>query len=46
MTAHTEYLTFNTRERRQLINITEKLTEIVSRSKVREGFCLVSAMGE
>jgi secondary thiamine-phosphate synthase enzyme len=44
MKAHTEYLTFQTGERRELINITDKLAGIVSRSKVQEGFCLVSAM--
>jgi secondary thiamine-phosphate synthase enzyme len=44
MKAHTEYLTFQTGERRELINITDKLASIVSRSKVQEGFCLVSAM--
>jgi secondary thiamine-phosphate synthase enzyme len=44
MKAHTEYLTFQTGKRRELINITEKLASIVSRSKVQEGFCLVSAM--
>ena len=44
MTAHTEYLTFTTRQRRELINITEKLAEIVGRSRIQEGMCLVSAM--
>lgn len=44
MKTHTEYLTFNTRKRRELINITERLENVVSQSKVREGFCLVSAM--
>lgn len=44
MKAHTEYLSFNTRKRHELVNITEKLEGIVSQSKVREGFCLVSAM--
>jgi len=44
MKTHTEYLTFNTRKRHELINITRKLEAIVSQSKVREGFCLVSAM--
>ena len=44
MTAHTEYLTFNTRQPRELINITERLAEIVARAKVRDGMCLVSAM--
>jgi secondary thiamine-phosphate synthase enzyme len=44
MTAHTEYLTFTTRQRRELINITDRLAEIVQRSRIREGMCLVSAM--
>jgi secondary thiamine-phosphate synthase enzyme len=44
MTAHTEYLSFHTTRRRELINITERLAAIVGRSGVREGFCLVSAM--
>ena len=44
MTAHTEYLTFTTRQRRELINITERLAEIVQRSRIQEGMCLVSAM--
>jgi secondary thiamine-phosphate synthase enzyme len=44
MTAHTEYLTFNTRQRRELVNITDRLAEIVARAAVREGLCLVSAM--
>ncbi len=44
MTAHTEYLVFTTRQRRELINITDKLAAIVGRSGVREGLCLVSAM--
>jgi len=44
MTAHTEYLVFTTRQRRELINITDRLAEIVARAGVREGLCLVSAM--
>jgi len=44
MRAHTEYLWFNTRERRELVNITERLGDIVSAAKIEEGFCLVSAM--
>ena len=44
MRAHTEYLSFNTRARRELVNITDRLAEIVAASKVAEGFCLVSAM--
>ena len=44
MTAHTEYLTFSTAKRRELINITDRLAEIVERSRIQEGMCLVSAM--
>ena len=44
MTAHTEHLTFSTTRRRELINITDRLAEIVQRSRIQEGMCLVSAM--
>ena len=40
----TEYLWFNTPKRRELINITETVREIVRRSSVKDGFVLVSAM--
>jgi len=42
--AHTEYLWFNTRARRELVNITERIAEIVAAAKIAEGLCLVSAM--
>lgn len=41
---YTEYLTFNTRQRRELIRITDRVKEAVRKSKVEEGICLVSAM--
>ena len=44
MKAHTEYLWFNTRARRELVNITDRLATIVADAGVAEGFCLVSAM--
>lgn len=44
MKAHTEYLVFETPERRALVNVTEKLGAIVAKSKIKEGMCLVSAM--
>lgn len=44
MKAHTEYLVFTTRARRELVNITDRVGEIVQRAGVREGLCLVSAM--
>jgi secondary thiamine-phosphate synthase enzyme len=44
MRALTEYLWFDTRQRRELINVTERVAAIVAASGVREGLCLVSAM--
>jgi secondary thiamine-phosphate synthase enzyme len=44
MRAHTEYLWFNTKARRELVNITDRLAEIVATAGVKEGMCLVSAM--
>jgi secondary thiamine-phosphate synthase enzyme len=44
MKAHTAYLVFNTHQRRELVNITEQVAEVVRRAGVREGLCLVSAM--
>jgi len=40
----TEYLTFNTPTKRQYINITSEVEEILHRSGVQEGLVLVSAM--
>ena len=44
MKAYTEYLTFNTQRRREIIRITDKVEEAVRKSEVKEGLCLVSAM--
>src|SRR5206468_9158900 len=44
MRAHTEYLWFSTRARRELVNVTERIAGIVAASGVTEGLCLVSAM--
>jgi secondary thiamine-phosphate synthase enzyme len=44
MESHTEYLWFDTKSRRDLINITPRVAEIVRAAGVREGLCLVSAM--
>ncbi len=44
MKAYTEYLTFNTEKRRELIRITDTVKEAVRKSGVKEGLCLVSAM--
>ena len=44
MKSLTEYLSFNTKERRELINITSKVEEVVRKSGIKEGLCLVNAM--
>ena len=44
MKSHTDYLWFDTKTRRDLINITPRIAEIVSAAGIREGLCLVSAM--
>jgi len=42
--SHTVYKTFNTRERREFVRITEDVQEAVDESEVEEGMALVSAM--
>jgi secondary thiamine-phosphate synthase enzyme len=42
--SHTAYLTFKTRERRELIRITEEVQGAVDEAGIREGMVLVSAM--
>jgi secondary thiamine-phosphate synthase enzyme len=44
VTAHTHYLWFETRQRREIIDITDEVTEQVQRSGIAEGYALVSAM--
>lgn len=44
MRFRTEYLTFNTKQHREYINITEDVNAVVERSKINEGMVLVSAM--
>ena len=44
MTAHTHYLWFETKQRQEIIDITDQVTEQLGRSGIREGFALVSAM--
>ncbi|UCG62738.1 MAG: YjbQ family protein [Candidatus Zixiibacteriota bacterium] len=44
MISYTEYLVFNTRNRRDYINITADVEKALDKSGVREGLCLVSAM--
>lgn len=44
MKFHTEYLTFNTRQHREYINITRQVEQTLEKSGIREGMVLVSAM--
>ncbi len=44
MKAHTEYLWFETKARRELVRLTDTVEEIVRKSGIAEGFVLVSAM--
>jgi secondary thiamine-phosphate synthase enzyme len=44
MKSTTEYLTFNTSTRRDYINITKHIEDIVQKSGIKEGLCLVNAM--
>ena len=44
MTAHTEYLTFETAERREFVRITDRVQAAVDASGIAEGMALVSAM--
>jgi len=44
MKSKTEYLTFNTRKKREYVNITDDVAAVVADSGIAEGFVLVSAM--
>jgi secondary thiamine-phosphate synthase enzyme len=44
MKAHTEYLTFQTEQRYEMVHITPQVEEIVRRSGIEDGLCFVSPM--
>jgi len=44
MRSHTEYLTFNTAQHREYINITGQVESALRKSGIQEGMILVSAM--
>ena len=44
MKCATEYLTFNTKKKREYINITREVAQVVEKSGIQEGMVLVSAM--
>lgn len=41
---YTKYLVLNTKKRKEIINITDKVMDAVKESKVKEGLCLVNSM--
>ncbi|MEM2138469.1 MAG: secondary thiamine-phosphate synthase enzyme YjbQ [Candidatus Anstonellaceae archaeon] len=44
MKSHTKYLWFNTKQRKEIVPISEQVAAAVAESGVKEGFALVSAM--
>jgi len=44
MKAFTDYLWFNTKKEKEIVNITDQVASIVEKSGVKEGMVLVSAM--
>ncbi len=44
MKAYTHYLTFNTRQRREIVRITDEVAQAVRASGVQDGLAFVSAM--
>lgn len=44
MKSHTKYLVFETKQRREYVNITDEVADAVVESGVKEGLVLVSAM--
>ncbi len=44
MKSHTQYLVFNTSKKQEFINVTPQVEELVRKSGIKEGLCLVNAM--
>ena len=44
MKSLTEYLTFNTKNRLEFVHITPQVRQLVKKSGIKEGLCLVNAM--
>jgi len=44
MKTYTEYITLNTRERYEIVNITSAVAGALKKSGIKEGLCLVNAM--
>lgn len=44
MKSFTEYLWFNTKTKYAFVNITDQIQDLIDKSGIREGLCLVNAM--
>ncbi len=44
MKSYTDYLWFNTKKQKEIVNITSEVSGHLKSSQIQEGFCLVSAM--
>ena len=44
MRVHTQYLTLNTKTQIEFVNITNRVEEVIAKSGVKEGICLVNTM--
>ena len=44
MKSHTQYLWFNTKNRQEFLNITSQVEDLVEKSSIKEGLCLVNSM--
>lgn len=44
MKTHTAYITINTKNQKEIVNITDKVAKEVEKSGIKEGFCLVNSM--
>ena len=44
MKSHTQYLWMNTKNRHEFVNITHQVDEVLGKSGVKDGLCLVNAM--
>lgn len=44
MKSYTKYLSFKTKEKIDIVNITDQVKKVVNESGIKEGLCLVNAM--
>lgn len=44
MKSYTKYLTLETKDKFEIVNITQEVENVVSESKVKEGLCLINSM--